>query len=80
VLGHPGLQALRPSEEHLPLEVVRGKRPPRGALLMLVPRHVCPTVNLADQALLIEGGRLREIAAVSARGHELRVLPSRGEC
>ena len=79
VLGHPGLNALRPSEEHLPLEVVRGERPSRGSVLMLVPRHVCPTVNLADEAILIENGRLREIVAVAARAHELRVLQPRGE-
>ena len=79
VLGHPGLRALRPSEEHLPLEVVRGDRPSRGTLLLLVPRHVCPTVNLAERAILVCGGRLREIVAVSARAHELRILPTKGE-
>ncbi len=71
VLGHPDLRAHRPSEEHLPLEVVAGPRPPRGTTLLLVPRHVCPTVNLAEAALLVDGDRLVGIVPVSARAHEL---------
>jgi D-serine deaminase-like pyridoxal phosphate-dependent protein len=71
VLGHPELMPLRPSEEHLPLSVRRGPLPPRGTELLLVPRHVCPTVNLAEQAILVEAGEVREIAPVSARAHDL---------
>jgi len=70
-LGHPGLVAQKASEEHLPFRVERGERPPRGAALWLVPRHVCPTVNLADDALLVERGEPRGIVRVAARGHEL---------
>ena len=66
VLGHPGLRALKPSEEHLPLRVIDGSRPERGRGLFLIPRHVCPTVNLAEEALLIERGEVREIVPVSA--------------
>lgn len=40
VLAHPNLVARRPSEEHLPLDVVSGDRPPRGTPLLLFPRHV----------------------------------------
>ncbi len=76
VLGRPGLVALRPSEEHLPLRVTDGRPPARGAELYLVPRHVCPTVNLAEEALLVEGGVVREIVPVSARAHDLRVPAS----
>jgi D-serine deaminase-like pyridoxal phosphate-dependent protein len=71
VLGHPELVPLRPSEEHLPLSVRSGPLPPRGTELLLVPRHVCPTVNLAEQAILVENGEVREIAPVSARAHDL---------
>jgi D-serine deaminase-like pyridoxal phosphate-dependent protein len=70
-LGWPGLQAERPSEEHLPLRVVSGARPERGEVLMLVPRHVCPTVNLAEAAVLVEGGEVRARVPVSARAHDL---------
>ena len=71
VIGHPELVAEAPSEEHLPLRVERGGTgPARGALLHLVPRHVCPTVNLADEALLVDGNSVR-VVPVAARGHEL---------
>ncbi len=65
-----GLQPLRPSEEHLPVLVESGEPPPVGSRLHLIPRHVCPTVNLADEAVLVEGGEIRAIVPVAARGHE----------
>ena len=70
VLGHPELVARTPSEEHLPLRVDSGERPARGTALLLVPRHVCPTVNLAEEALLVDGADIRRVP-VSARAHEL---------
>ncbi len=70
VIGHPHLQALRPTEEHLPLRVGDGPRPHRGDVLLLVPRHVCPTVNLAEQAVVVDGGMTR-LEPVSARAHDL---------
>jgi D-serine deaminase-like pyridoxal phosphate-dependent protein len=70
VLGHPELIARRPSEEHLPLEAPSEALHELGARLRLVPRHVCPTVNLASSAVLIEGGRVKALVPVAARGHE----------
>ncbi len=69
-LGARGLEALTPSEEHLPLRCT-GERPARGQELLLVPRHVCPTVNLAEHALLVERGRAPRLVPVAARGHEV---------
>jgi D-serine deaminase-like pyridoxal phosphate-dependent protein len=66
----PGLRALTPSEEHLPLQVVHGPAPAPGTLLELAPRHVCPTVNLADEAVLMDGDAITAIVPVTARGHE----------
>lgn len=74
VLGWPGLVARTPSEEHLPFHVARGPAPDRGDVLMLVPRHVCPTVNLAAEALIVDGGRV-EVAPVAARAHDLWCEP-----
>ena len=71
VLGRPELVAARPSEEHLPLDGPPDALPARGELLQLVPRHVCPTVNLAAEALIVERGALLEVAEVSARAHDL---------
>ncbi|MEO6594540.1 MAG: alanine racemase [Planctomycetota bacterium] len=66
--------ALTPSEEHLPMLVATGSAPPHGAVVRLVPRHVCPTVNLADEAVLMDDGHIVGIVPVRARGHE--TLPS----
>jgi D-serine deaminase-like pyridoxal phosphate-dependent protein len=71
VIGHPDLTPLKPSEEHLPIEVKDGAaRPEIGEALYLVPRHVCPTVNNFDDALIVEGNRIIGIERVTARGHE----------
>ena len=71
VLGHPELEPLVPSEEHLPMRVAGGGAVPAiGELLYLVPRHVCPTVNNFDEALILSGGNLIGVEPVSARGRE----------
>lgn len=74
VREYPNLVALTPSEEHLPLQVLEGKRPRSGDLLHLIPKHVCPTVNLADYAILLRDGRIDKVVPVSARGHECELL------
>lgn len=71
VLGRSDLIAQPPSEEHLPLRVTGGATPERGDELLLVPRHVCTTVNLAEEILLMEGGRMVGTARVAARSHPL---------
>ena len=71
-IGHPELTARRPSEEHLPWAVAPGQaQPALGELLYLVPRHICPSVNLAEQALWIDTAGKARIVDVVARGHEL---------
>lgn len=71
VLGHPELEPLSPSEEHMPLAVGGGApAPARGELLYLLPKHVCPTVNNFDHALWVEAGAIRSVENVSARGRE----------
>jgi D-serine deaminase-like pyridoxal phosphate-dependent protein len=70
VAGHPDLTPLKPSEEHLPIEVKAGTRPEIGEALYLVPRHVCPTVNNFDDALIVSGHRVIGVERVTARGHE----------
>lgn len=71
VLGHPELEPLVPSEEHLPMRVADSAAVPAiGELLYLVPRHVCTTVNNFDHALIVSGGNLIAVEPVSARGRE----------
>jgi D-serine deaminase-like pyridoxal phosphate-dependent protein len=75
VLGHPELTPLSPSEEHLPMAVAKGAASPQiGDVLYLVPRHVCPTVNNFDYALLVRDGKIEAGEKVSARGREAPLL------
>ena len=71
VLGHPELEPLAPSEEHLPMRVAAGAAVPAiGELLYLVPRHVCPSVNNFDDAVIVSNGELMAVERVSSRGRE----------
>jgi D-serine deaminase-like pyridoxal phosphate-dependent protein len=75
VVGHPELTPLSPSEEHLPLETNGGKTPLTvGDALYLLPRHICPTVNNFDSALLVKNGEIQAIEPVTARGRERPLL------
>ena len=77
VLGHPELTPLSPSEEHLPIAVKavkKGATPQLGEALYLLPRHICPTVNNFDAALLVRNGNIESMESVSARGHEAPLL------
>jgi D-serine deaminase-like pyridoxal phosphate-dependent protein len=75
VAGHPELTPLGPSEEHLPMAVADGFVPPKvGEILYLLPRHVCPTVNNFDSALLVRENRIEAVEEVSARGRENHLL------
>jgi D-serine deaminase-like pyridoxal phosphate-dependent protein len=71
VVGHPSWEPRRPSEEHLPVDVPAGEAvPPIGTQLLLLPRHVCPTVNNFDHAVLLGTSSGLTVTAVTARGRE----------
>jgi D-serine deaminase-like pyridoxal phosphate-dependent protein len=70
VIGRPDLTPLKPSEEHLPIEIVRSEVPSIGDLLYLLPRHICPSVNLFDEAWMVRKGRVESVERIAARGHE----------
>jgi Putative serine dehydratase domain len=50
--------------------------PQVGDALFLLPRHVCPTVNNFDSALLVRDGQIASVEKVSARGREGPLLRS----
>jgi D-serine deaminase-like pyridoxal phosphate-dependent protein len=80
VVGHPELTPLSPSEEHLPMAVKEGAAAPHvGEALYLLPRHVCPTVNNFDCALLVRDGEIESVEKVSARGREAPLLRTAGK-
>jgi D-serine deaminase-like pyridoxal phosphate-dependent protein len=75
VVGHPELMPLAPSEEHLPMAVDgRTAGPQVGDALYLLPRHICPTVNNFDDALMVRDGQIVSLEKVTARGHEAPLL------
>ena len=76
VVGHPELHPQSPSEEHLPMQTAEDHRVSVGETLFLIPRHVCPTVNNFDSALLVRNGRIESIEKVTARGREGPLLPA----
>jgi D-serine deaminase-like pyridoxal phosphate-dependent protein len=78
VAGHPEYAPRQPSEEHLPIDLPAGTPlPPRGALLWLVPMHVCPTVNNFDHAVIVSGGAVQGVERVTARGRHEPLAPAR---
>lgn len=74
VMGRPDLTPLKPSEEHLPIDLAPeapdGALPPIGSVLYLLPKHICPTVNQFDGAALVRDARVHSVEPVAARGHE----------
>jgi len=71
VVGHPDWTTAKPSEEHLPVDCPAGAPVPHiGTTVLLLPRHICPTVNNFDEALLVRGGHVERAVAVTARGRE----------
>ncbi|PWU07530.1 MAG: amino acid aldolase, partial [Terriglobia bacterium] len=79
VAGYPDWTPLKPSEEHLPIEINSGAQPAIGEALYLIPRHVCPTVNNFDEALIVASNRIVGLEKVTARGHESPLRPVRSE-
>ena len=51
IIGKTDYALRKASEEHLPVECASIAK---GDVLYLVPKHICPTVNLADTALWVE--------------------------
>jgi D-serine deaminase-like pyridoxal phosphate-dependent protein len=77
IAGHPGFKPLKPSEEHLPIDAgAEEDVPPIGSKVYLIPRHVCPTVNNFDEALMVVEGEIRGVERVTARGHESPLIGS----
>lgn len=70
VLGHPTWRPLRASEEHLPIEIGSEAPPPRDAIVLLVPDHVCTTVNLYRDVVYVRDGVPCGTGTIEAAGRE----------
>jgi len=69
VLGYPDAVLTRVNDHHGIAEVPAGTaRPAIGEVVLIVPNHVCPVVNLVDELLVVQGGHLVDRWPVDARG------------
>jgi D-serine deaminase-like pyridoxal phosphate-dependent protein len=73
LLGLAEVKAVGHSEEHLSLETKRAAEFPVGSCFYAVPWHVCPTVALHNEAVVIRDGRAEERWQVVARARTLTI-------
>jgi D-serine deaminase-like pyridoxal phosphate-dependent protein len=69
----PDAVAVMHSEEHLVIETPDAPRFAIGQCLYGIPRHVCPTVALHNEAWIVEGGKATERWPIVARARRLTV-------
>jgi D-serine deaminase-like pyridoxal phosphate-dependent protein len=68
ILGLPDAEVLGWSEEHLRVRLPAEHQHVRpGDVFYFVPRHVCTTVALYDEALIIEAGEIVDCWRIDAR-------------
>jgi D-serine deaminase-like pyridoxal phosphate-dependent protein len=67
IVDRPELRLERCSEEH-GVGAWTGSPPSIGERLQVVPVHVCPVVDLFDEAVGVRGGDAIETIAIAARG------------
>jgi len=72
-LDLPDAKVLVHSEEHLVLETSRAGEFEIGDVLYGVPRHICPTVALHAEAVIIRGGAAVDHWQITARNRKLTI-------
>jgi D-threonine aldolase len=73
LLGLPDARAIGHSEEHLTIDTPRADEFPVGSVLYGVPWHICPTVALHQEAVVIRNGRAEERWQVVGRARTITV-------
>jgi D-serine deaminase-like pyridoxal phosphate-dependent protein len=73
LFGLEDATAVGHSEEHLVLETPRAADFPVGTPIYGVPWHVCPTVALHHEAVVVRGGRASERWPIVARARTLTI-------
>ena len=68
LLDHPDARISAVSEHHATVTWVDSPRPAIGDRVRVVPNHVCNTVNLADELVVVRGGEIVDRWSVAARG------------
>ena len=69
----PDAQLVMQSEEHLVIESPMAKEFPIGQSLHALPKHICPTVALHSEAVLVEDGMATERWPILARARRLTI-------
>lgn len=69
----PDAKAVSHSEEHLVIETAAAAKFSVGATLYGIPWHVCPTVALHSEAVVIKDGRAGERWRIDARARRLTI-------
>jgi len=73
LLELPDAQAVSHSEEHLVIETNRANEFGVGACLYGIPWHICPTVALHAEAVVIKEGRAEDRWKIAARDRKLTI-------
>ena len=73
LFGLEDATAVGHSEEHLVVETDRAAEYPVGSALYGVPWHVCPTVALHDEAIVVRNGRAEARWQIVARARRLAI-------
>lgn len=73
LLNLPDATAVLHSEEHLVVETPRADALAVGDCCYGVPWHICPTVALHAEAVVIEGGRATDLWRVASRDRRLTI-------
>jgi D-serine deaminase-like pyridoxal phosphate-dependent protein len=69
----PDAKAILQNEEHLVIETSEAGRFTPGDALFAIPKHICPTTALHQQAYVISGGKLVDRWPVVARDRVLKI-------
>jgi D-serine deaminase-like pyridoxal phosphate-dependent protein len=72
-LNAPGLRAVAHSEEHLVVETDEETELQVGDCLYGVPWHICPTMALYSQAVVVEQGKASSEWPIEARARHLTI-------
>ena len=68
VIGHDDWSAARLSEEHGVIEVPASAEVSVGERVLIMPNHICPVINLANELTIVEDGVVVDQWPVAARG------------
>lgn len=69
----PEAEFVMQSEEHLVIETPNAAKIAIGQVLHGIPRHICPTVALHAEALVVEGGEVAQRWHIHARARRITI-------